>query len=169
MSSESNKALVRRFFDDVCNGRKPAVAHEIFAQEFVYHEPPSISPGGTGPEAMAQEAARYYQAMSNAQWVVHDALAGENNTVMVRWTGQGTHDGNLAGIPPTSKQVSVEALTLFRLEGDKIVEMWDCLDALGLLRTNRRGSHNGISTSLATPRPSSVGAFVLSPSRMPDV
>lgn len=49
----------------------------------------------------------------------------------MRWTGQGTHDGNLAGMPPTGKQVSVEALTLFRLAGDKIVEMWDWWDALG--------------------------------------
>src|SRR5689334_1903248 len=94
MSSEANKALVRRFFDEVCNGRKPAVAHELFAPEFVYHEPPSISPGGTGPAAIAQEAAMYYQAMSNAQWIVHGVLAGENDTVTVRWTGQGTHDGN---------------------------------------------------------------------------
>jgi steroid delta-isomerase-like uncharacterized protein len=134
MSSESNKALVRRFFDEVCNGRKPAVAHEIFAPDFVYHEPSSISPGGTGPEAMAQEAANYYRAMSNAQWIVHDVLAGENDTVTVRWTGQGTHDGNLAGIPPTGKHVSVEALTLFRIDGGKIVELWDCWDALGLLQ-----------------------------------
>jgi len=64
MSSDSNKALVRRFFDEVCNGRKPEVAHEIFAPEFVYHEPASISPGGKGPDAMAQEAANYYTAMS---------------------------------------------------------------------------------------------------------
>ena len=134
MSSESNKALVRRFFDEVCNGRNPAVAPEIFAPEFVYHEPASISPGGKGPEAMAQEAANYYRAMSNAQWIVHDVIAGENDTVTVRWTGQGTHDGNLAGIPPTGKHVSVEALTLFRLAGGKIVELWDCWDALGLLQ-----------------------------------
>ena len=58
MSNESNKALVRRFFDEVCNGRKPEVAPEIFASDFVYHEPASISPGGKGPEAMAQEAGR---------------------------------------------------------------------------------------------------------------
>ena len=72
--------------------------------------------------------------MSDARWVVHDVLAGENDTVTVRWTGQGTHDGNLAGIPPSGKPVSVEALTLFRLQGDKIVELWDCWDALGLLQ-----------------------------------
>jgi hypothetical protein len=75
-----------------------------FALSYVL-EPPSINPGGAGPEAMAQEAARYYQAMSNAQWVVRDVLAGENDTVTMRWTGQGTHDGNLAGIPPTGKVV----------------------------------------------------------------
>ena len=76
----------------------------------------------------------YYQAMSNAQWIVHDVLAGENDTVTVRWTGQGTHDGNLAGIPPTGKHIGVEALTLFQLRDGKIVEMWDCWDALGLLQ-----------------------------------
>jgi steroid delta-isomerase-like uncharacterized protein len=134
MTSESNKALVRRFFDEVCNGRNPAVAPEIFAAAFVYHEPASISPGGSGPEAIAQEAGNYYRAMSNARWVVHDVLAGENDTVTVRWTGQGTHDGNLAGIPASGKEVSVEALTLFRVAGGKIVEMWDCWDALGLLQ-----------------------------------
>ena len=134
MSSDSNKALVRRFFDEVCNGRNPAVAPEIFAPEFVYHEPSSISPGGAGGEAMAQEAANYYRAMSNAQWVIHDVIAGENDMVTVRWTGQGTHDGNLAGISPTGKQVSVEALTLFKVAGGKIVELWDCWDALGLLQ-----------------------------------
>ena len=135
MSSEHNKALVRRFFDEVCNGRNPAVASEIFASDFVYHEPASISPGGRGGEAMAQEAANYYRAMSDAQWVVHDVIAGENDMVTVRWTGRGTHDGNLAGmIPPTGKQVSVEALTLFRIKGDKIAELWDCWDALGLLQ-----------------------------------
>jgi len=135
MSSDSNKVLVRRFFDEVCNGRNPGVAHEIFAPEFVYHEPASISPGGKGPDAIAQEAGNYYKAMSNAQWVIHDVIAGENDMVTVRWTGQGTHDGNLAGmIPPTGKQVSVEALTLFKVAGGKIVEMWDCWDALALLQ-----------------------------------
>jgi hypothetical protein len=73
--------------------------------------------------------------MSDAQWVVRDVIAGENDMVTVRWTGQGTHDGNLAGmIPPTGKQVRVEALTLFRIKGDKIAELWDCWDALGLLQ-----------------------------------
>ncbi|HNP85283.1 MAG TPA: ester cyclase [Kouleothrix sp.] len=134
MSGDSNKALVRRFFDEVCNGRNPGVAHEIFAADFVYHEPASISPGGKGPDAMAREAANYYNAMSNAQWVVQDVLAGEDNAVTVRWTGQGTHDGNLAGIPPTGKEISVEALSLFKVADGKIVEMWDCWDALAMLQ-----------------------------------
>jgi len=134
MSNESNKALVRRFFDEVCNGRQPAVAHEIFAPEFVYHEPPSISPGGSGPAAIAQEAAIYYQAFSNAEWIVRDVFAGEHDTVTVRWTGHGTHDGQLGGIPPTGKHISVEALTLFQLRDGKIVEMWECWDALAMMQ-----------------------------------
>jgi len=134
MSAEHNKALVRRFYDEVCNGRNPAAAHELFAPEFVYHEPPSISPGGSGPAAIAQEAAIYYQAFSNAEWIVRDVVAGEHDTVTVRWTGHGTHDGQLGGIPPTGKHISVEALTLFQLRDGKIVEMWECWDALAMMQ-----------------------------------
>ena len=97
--------------------------------------PASISPGGAGPESIAKEAANYYTAMSDARWVVHDVIAGERDTVTVRWTGQGTHDGMLAGmVPPSGQAISVEALSMFRLAGDKIVEMWDCWDALALLQ-----------------------------------
>ena len=135
MSGEHNKAIVRRFFDEVCNGRQPSAAHAIFAPEFVYHEPASINPGGRGPEAIANEAANYYTAMSDARWVIHDVIAGEGDMVTVRWTGQGTHDGMLAGmVPPTGRPISVEALSLFRVAGDTIVEMWDCWDALALLQ-----------------------------------
>jgi steroid delta-isomerase-like uncharacterized protein len=132
--SENNKAIVRRFFDEVCNGRKLEVADEIFAPNFTYHEPPSISPGGSGPAGIKREVSIYHGGLPDARWVVHEVLAAENDTVVVRWTGQGTHQGELGGIPPTGKWVSVEALSLFRLRDGQIVEMWDNWDALAMMQ-----------------------------------
>lgn len=134
MSADQNKAVVRRFFDEVCNGRKLEVANEIMAADFKYHEPASISPGGSGPEAMKQEVSIYHRGLPDARWVVHEVLAAENDAVVVRWTGQGTHTGDLNGIPPTGKSISVEALSLFHLRNGQIVEMWDVWDALGLMQ-----------------------------------
>jgi len=134
MSADQHKAIVRRFFDEVCNGRKLEVANEIFASDFNYHEPLSVSPGGSGPEGIKREVSIYHRGFPDARWVVHEVLAAENDAVVVRWTGQGTHQGELSGIPPTGKSVSVEALSLFHLRNGQIVEMWDIWDALALMQ-----------------------------------
>jgi len=134
MTTAQNKALARRFYDDVCNARRLEVADELFAADFVYHGLPSVSPGGTGPEAIKREVSIYHRGFPDARWVVHEVLSAENDTAIVRWTGQGTHQADLSGIPPTGKPVSVEALTLIRLRNGKIVEMWDNWDALALMQ-----------------------------------
>jgi predicted ester cyclase len=76
----------------------------------------------------------YHRGFPDAQWVVREVLAAESDTVIVRWRGHGTHQGELSGIPPAGKPVSVEALSLFRLRDGKVVEMWDNWDALGLMQ-----------------------------------
>ena len=134
MSAEENKSLVRRFFEEVCNGRKLQVAEAIFDPEFVYREPLSVSPGGKGIAAIQGEVSIYQNGLPDAQWVVHEVLAAENDKVVVRWTGTGTHNGNLAGIPPTGKIVSVDAISLFTCKNGKITEMIDLWDALSMMQ-----------------------------------
>jgi steroid delta-isomerase-like uncharacterized protein len=134
MSTEENKALVRRFFEEVCNGRSLQTAEAIFDPEFVYHEPRSVSPGGKGIAAIQHEVSIYHNGFPDAQWIVHEVLAAENDKVLVRWTGQGTHKGELAGIPPTGKIITVDALTLFTCKNGRIVEMVDQWDALLMLQ-----------------------------------
>lgn len=134
MSLEDNKAIVRRFFDQVCNGRDLQVAEAIFDPECVYQEPVSVSPGGKGIQAIQQEVSIYHRGFLDARWIVHEVLAAENDKVVVRWTGQGTHTGVLAGIPPTGKTVSVDALSLFTCKNGKIIEMVDLWDALSMMQ-----------------------------------
>ena len=134
MSAEDNKASVKRFFDEVCNGRDLQAAEAIFDPEFVLMEPPSVSPGGKGVAAIQREISVYHNGFPDAQWVVHEILAAENDKVVARWTGKGTHKAELAGIPPTGKSVSVEALTLFTCKNGKITEMVDLWDALSMMQ-----------------------------------
>ncbi len=134
MSTEENKAIVRRFFKEVCNDRNLRAAQEVFDPELVYQEPRSVSPGGKGITAIQNEVSLYHKGLPDAQWIVHEVLAAENDKVVARWTGQGTHLGDLSGIPPTGKKVSVEALTLFTCKNGKIIEMIDNWDALAMMQ-----------------------------------
>jgi steroid delta-isomerase-like uncharacterized protein len=125
-----NQALATRFFDEVCNGRKLNVADEIFTPAHQHHDP--ANPGiGTGPEGMKQLVSIYQTAFPDAHWHVDEMLeAGDR--VITRWTGTGTHRGDLAGMPPTGRTATVTGVWIHRIEGGRIVESWDVWDALGL-------------------------------------
>jgi steroid delta-isomerase-like uncharacterized protein len=134
MSTEENKTSVRRFFEEVCNGRNLHAAEELFDPEIVYQEPLSVSPGGKGIKAIQNEVSIYHNAFPDARWIVREVLAAENDKVVARWTGQGTHMGELAGIPATHQKITVEALTLFTCRNGKILEMFDVWDALAMMQ-----------------------------------
>jgi predicted ester cyclase len=63
---------------------------------------------------------------------VDDQLA-EGDTVTSRWTFRGTQSGELAGVAPTGKQVTVSGMTISRIHGDVVVEEWTSWDRLGML------------------------------------
>ena len=134
MSAEENVAVVRRFFDDVLNGRNLAAAADLIAAGYVYHDPPSMGGGGTGLDAIKEEIAMYHRAFPDVRWIIREILAAENNSVVVRWTAEGTHQDELNGIPATGRFVSVEALIVFRLRNGRIVESWEIWDALAVMQ-----------------------------------
>ncbi|HZU75377.1 MAG TPA: ester cyclase [Dehalococcoidia bacterium] len=131
MSAEENKALVRRFFDEFCTGRKLELASEIMTPDHVYHDPQA--PGLPGPDGMAQTVA-VYQNSVNGHWQIEEIEAAENDRVVMRWTGSGTHIGEINGIPPTGKPVRVDAMSLLRIKDGKIAENWTVWDTLGFLQ-----------------------------------
>jgi len=128
----ANQACTARFFDEVCNGRKLNVADQLFTTSHVHHDPanPRLS---AGPAGIKELVSQYHQAFPDANWSVQEMLEAGNN-VICRWTGKGTHQGNLSGIPPTGKAVTVTGIWILRFENGKIAESWDSWDALGLLQ-----------------------------------
>jgi predicted ester cyclase len=53
---------------------------------------------------------------------------------MLRWSGSGTHTGQLMNIPPTGKSVRITGMDILKLENGKIKERWAEIDALGLMQ-----------------------------------
>ena len=131
MSADQNKAVVNRFFDEVCNARKLAAADEIFTADHTYHDP--SAPTGPGPDGMRQVIALYHTSFPDARWTVEDQLA-DGDMVVTRWTGRGTHGAELMGLPSTGKQVMVPGIWIHRLAGGKIAESWNVWDTLGMLQ-----------------------------------
>lgn len=75
---------------------------------------------------------RLVQAFPDGRVTVDDQLA-EGDAVTSRWTFRGTQTGELDGLAPTGKQVTVGGMTISRIEGDLVVEEWTSWDRLGLL------------------------------------
>ncbi len=125
-----NEAIARSFFDDLCNGRRLDLAPQLLAPNHRYHDP--NAPAEDGPDGMVA-ALKPYQDDINGRWEVHDVVAA-GDKVTVRWTGHGKHDAELNGIPPTGKEIHVEALSLLRFEDGKIAENWTVWDTLGMLQ-----------------------------------
>ena len=131
MSAEEKKAIVRRLFEELWNQGKLDVADEIFATDYIFHEP--IAGEVRGPEGFKQFVSMYRIAFPDLQFRIEDQIA-EGDKIVTRWTATGTHKGELMGISPTSVQVTVTGIGIARTDGGKIVEFWDNYDALGMLQ-----------------------------------
>lgn len=132
MAADLNKALVRRFFDEMCNGRKLNLAAELFSTNHVHHDPQT--PADTGPEGVKKVILTYQTSFPDAHWEVLDMLAAEKDIVVTRWIGSGKNDIDLMGIPATGKRVRVEGIWIQRIADNKIVESWVVWDTLGMLQ-----------------------------------
>jgi steroid delta-isomerase-like uncharacterized protein len=132
MSAEQNKAICRRADEELFNRGNLDVADELFAVDYVYHDPT----GGEdwrGPEGVKRYVSMFRTAFPDLHLTIEDQIA-EGDKVAYRWTARGTHQGELMGIAPTGNRVTVTGIAIARLADGKIEEMWESSDALGLMR-----------------------------------
>jgi len=131
MTPEQNKVIVRRAFEEPWKGNLDVI-DELIASQYIGHDPANPEPL-RGPAGVKEFISTYRAAFPDARITVEQQLA-EGDLVATRWTGRGTHDGELMGISPTGKRVTVSGLTISRLEGDKIVEEFQNWDTFGMLQ-----------------------------------
>ncbi len=130
-SEAENKAISRRADEELFNRGNVDVADELFAPDFVYHDPA----GGElrGPESVKGYAAMLRAAFPDLHQTVEDQIA-EGDKVAYRWTARGTHEGELMGIAPTGKRVEFTGIAVARLADGRIEEIWENYDALGMMQ-----------------------------------
>ena len=127
MSIEENKALARRFFEEVWNQADESAIDRYIAADAAGNDPDF----GAGKEAFRAQWKKWHAAFPDLHFAVEDVIA-EDDKVVTRWVLTGTHKGEFQGIPPTGKSIRVNGMSLDRLAGGKIQEGFDGWDALGL-------------------------------------
>lgn len=134
MSIEANKILVRRYFEEAPHN--PDVCDEIFASSFLFHtiQHASITQQTVESNPQSEKAAYdWLTSVWSPDWrMTVDEVIAESDRVMVRWTFYGTQVGEYAGLPPTNRQVVYSGINIFRIENNRIAEIWDISDRLWL-------------------------------------
>jgi steroid delta-isomerase-like uncharacterized protein len=134
MSTEENKAIVRRAIEEGWNQGHVAVFDELNAPTFINHDP------GTPDVRTSEDYKRWVteslSAFPNLHVTIEDLVA-EGDQVAMRWTFRGTHTGDLVApmpLPATGKQVTVTGITIVRVASGKGVEVWSQGDTMGFLQ-----------------------------------
>jgi steroid delta-isomerase-like uncharacterized protein len=131
MSTEENKAIVRRWFEEVINQQRVDRAGELVTQDYVDH---GALPGqAPGLEGAKQKWAMYIAAVPDLHGTVEDMLA-EGDEVAARWTAEGTHQGELLGVPATGKRFRFTGISICRLAEGKMAEQFEQWDRLDLMQ-----------------------------------
>jgi predicted ester cyclase len=127
--SEDNKALVRRFYEGIVNDRRLELAHEVLDPAYIDHAPMPIEV--PGPEGFKRRVAQLHAMF--AIRITREDMTAEDDRIAFRWTIQGEHIGEFAGIEPTGRAITITGLNLERIANERIVEHWSEYDQRALM------------------------------------
>src|SRR5215203_4893394 len=130
-AAEENKAIFRRYAEEVGNQQNFELVDEIF-ERYISHQPD----GSTlvrGAEDVKRFHREFHSAFSNFHINIEEQIA-EGDKVVSRYTMRGTHQRAFRGMAPTGKEVELKAVTIFRFSPEGKVETWDSYDQLSLMR-----------------------------------
>ena len=131
MSTEENKAIIRRWFAAFSSGDLAAV-DDLYAADVVDHSP-AVPNQAPGREGIKQIVTAFRAAYPDLAFTVEDQIA-DGDKVASRWIARGANTGAFMGMPPTGKPVTIAGMLIVRVAGGKMVESWVNFDALGMLQ-----------------------------------
>lgn len=129
-ATDRNKAVIRKWLNELWNEGRVELVDELFAPEYVRH---AGDPPLRGPEGVRKLRGEYATAFSELRFT-EDDLVAEGDRVAIRWTAKAKHTGPFMGVPATGKTGTVVGMDFFRLVDGRIVESWPCFDALGMMK-----------------------------------
>jgi steroid delta-isomerase-like uncharacterized protein len=132
MSAEANKAVIRRWWAAMNQGQGADVIDEVYAADYVLHDPTQPEPV-VGTQGVHEFVAAVSAAFPDLHMIVEDLVA-EGDRVVQRLTARGTHQGEFLGVPASGDAVTVWLIVISRIADGKVAEEWQLLDALGLMQ-----------------------------------
>jgi steroid delta-isomerase-like uncharacterized protein len=129
--TERNKAVVRRFIDEVQNKKNMDVFDELNADDFVNLSAPPGMPADKAGGKMYLGG--FLSAFPDSQVTVDDMIA-EGDRVATKKTFTGTHTGEFMGIPASGNRVTLQFVDILRLRDGRIIEHWLSMDQLSFMQ-----------------------------------
>ncbi len=130
MSIDANKALVRRYWLDLWNGKQGGLIDEICAPDMRLHFAPGQS---HQPPSMQVWFEHALIAFPDVYFTIHAEIA-EGDLVTTRWSYTATQTGEFLGLPPSGKKITDTGIDIFRVQDGKLVDLWIMQDSLGLMQ-----------------------------------
>lgn len=128
MTTDENKALVRRFITEIFEQGRVEAVDELCAPDFIGH-----TWGNADREGLKQTMARVATALADAHFQVDDMIA-EDDRVAVRVTATARQVGEFMGLPASGRSYTIGEIHIFRLRGGQVTEHWHEFDRTGLIR-----------------------------------
>jgi len=124
MSEVNNKALVRRYYEEVLNQRQLHIFDELANPGFVSH----LADGNKiSLDIYKQAIAGTLAVIPDLNLTVEDQIA-EDDKVVTRWKVTGTPQVEFAGIKPNGKPVTITAIHIHRVQNGKLIEHWEAIN-----------------------------------------
>ena len=127
---ERNKAIVRRFIDEIFLGGNFDSVDELLTEDFTPHTWGSMQPGRDGLKEAIQ---RVQSGITDERMEIEDVIA-EGDRVAVRLTSSATHTGDFMGMPATGKRYEIGEIHIFRLDDGRVAEHWHQADFMGMMK-----------------------------------
>lgn len=131
MSAEQLKAAAQNFIEKGLNQKDLSAFEAYFNSELTDHALPPGLPSGLEGRKMFGSA--LLAAFPNLHVEVED-LVTDGGKVVTRYSVHGTHKGELMGIPPTGRQVSIGGIAIDRFENGRSIEHWEYYDQMGMMQ-----------------------------------
>lgn len=130
MSTDSNKEVVRRYYEEVLNEARLDLLDQLAVTDYDEHSPFPGQPNGI--EGLRARAGGLIGAF-RPRFTLHELVA-EGDTVVAYWTNTGTHSGEFMGMPPTGRTVTISGIDVHRLRDGRLAEHWHVIEELGMLQ-----------------------------------
>lgn len=130
MSTEENKAIVRRFFEEGPSKGNLIDADKLLSPDFTMHTPLPASPGIKGIHEVITTCRAAFEHLN----VTIEDMIAEGDNVAARFTAHGIHKGDFMSLQATGKPITMTGIEIFRIKDGRIVELWGEANLLGLMQ-----------------------------------